>query len=72
MTRRTKIPPPPTHFAILVSPDGCVRGSAWAEYIGDLAEDLKPGWVVRVVDRAEWTARAEPCLKDRCSHGGGL
>ena len=58
----------PAHFAILIDADGCVIGSAYPEYVRELARDIKPFQRIETVDRAEWTARAEPCLKNQCQH----
>lgn len=70
-------------FWIRIAPDGCVHGSALAEYVGPLAEDAHKeftpriadrrreaaqGWRHKLVGHAEWKRRAEPCLRGQCSH----
>ena len=70
-------------FWIRINPQGCVVGSALAEYVGPLAEDAHKEFTSKVRDRrreaaegyrhelvahAEWKRRAEPCLMGQCEH----
>lgn len=70
-------------FWIRITPAGCVTGSVHTDTVGHLAEDAHreftplianrrreaaEGYRYELVDSAEWSRRARPCLKNRCNH----
>ncbi|MBQ6358619.1 MAG: hypothetical protein IJI97_06710 [Clostridia bacterium] len=71
-------------FWIWVSPEGCVKGSVlhstyrrdidahayFTPSSQDRVRELAHGWRIELVDEAEWSRRAQPCIRGACAHKG--
>lgn len=69
-------------FWIRISPDGCVCSSSYGDTAvtaeaahkdfipkaRDRDRELRGGWRVRLVTKAQWKEQAEPCLMGTCQH----